>query len=84
MLNTILTFIFSRVNATLEAAMSVCRSVGRSVGLSVRSNKNEPNRYAKAVSALEVVSNVTAPAQKHATDAAVYTALLKPNYALCT
>ena len=29
-----------------------------------------------AVSALEVVSNVNAPAQKHATDAAVDTALL--------
>ena len=26
---------------------------------------------------MEVVSNVTAPAQKHATDAAVYTALFK-------
>ena len=54
---------------------SLCRSVGRSVGPSVRSNENEPNQHEKAVSALEAISNVTAPAQKHATDDAVYTAL---------
>ena len=49
--------------------------------------KNEPNQYNKAFSVLEAISNdtvsarwsvyglVTAPAQKHATDDAVYTAL---------
>ena len=37
--------------------------------------KNKPNWNNKAVSALEAISNVTAPAQKHATDDAVYTAL---------
>ena len=70
--------------------LSVCRLVhllvGRSVCLS-RSNKNEPIQYGKTFSALERISNdtasalwivyglVTAPAQKHATDDAVYTAL---------
>ena len=61
---------------------SVCRLVGRSP-----SNKNEPNQYNKAFSALEAISIdkasahwsiyglVTAPAQKHATDDAVYAAL---------
>ena len=62
------------------------RRVGPSVGPSP-SNKNEPNQYDKAFSALEAISNdtasahssvyglLTAPAQKHATDDAVYTAL---------
>ena len=66
--------------------MSVGRSVGRSVCRS-RKYKNEPNQYNKAFSALEAISNdkasahwsvyglVTAPAQKHATDVVVYTAL---------
>ena len=61
-------------------------SVGPSVGPS-RSNKNKPNQYDKAFLALEVISNdtvsnhwcvyglVTAPAKKHVTDDAVYTAL---------
>ena len=65
---------------------SPCWSVGLSVGRSVRSNENEPNQYDKAFSALEAISNdtasacwsvyglVTAPAQKHATDDAVYMA----------
>ena len=34
-----------------------------------------PNQHEKTVSALEAIRNVTAPAQKHATDDAVYTAL---------
>ena len=68
---------------------SVCRSVGRS-----RSNKNKANQYNKAFSALEAISNdtasarwsvyglVTAPAQKHATDDAVYTALFFTHHIL--
>ena len=40
-------------------------SVGQSIRRSIR----------PSVSALEAISNVTAPAQKHATDDAVYTAL---------
>ena len=67
--------------------MSVARSVGWSVGPS-RSNKNKPNQYDKDFLAMEAISNdtasthwsvyglVTAPAQKHATDVVVYTALL--------
>ena len=57
---------------------SLCRLVGRSVGPSVRRSplyENEPNQREKTVSALEAIRNVTAPAQKHATDDAVYTAL---------
>ena len=38
-------------------------------------SKNKPNQYGKAVLALEAINNVAAPAQKHATDDAVYTAL---------
>ena len=62
---------------------TVCEgvSVGPSVHRSVRRScwyKNELNQHEKTVSALEAISNVTAPAQKHATDDAVYTALF-PN-----
>ena len=42
--------------------------------------KNEPNQHEKTVLALEAISNVTAPAQKHATDDAVYTALFYKNH----
>ena len=66
--------------------MSVGWSVGPSVGPSP-SNENEPNQYNKAFSALGAISNdtasarwsvyglITVPAQKHATDDGLYTAL---------
>ena len=69
----------------MSVGPSVRLLVRRSVGRSVRSNKNELYQYDKAFSALEAISNdtasgpwsvyslVTAPAQKHATDDAVYT-----------
>ena len=71
-----------RSRARDSMSMLVCLSVGPSC-----SKKKEPNQYNKAFSALEAISNdtasarwsvyglVTAPAQKHATDDAVYTAL---------
>ena len=78
--------------ACTQLYKSLCWSVGRSIGPSVGrspSNKNEPNKYNKAFSALEAISDdsasapwsvyglVTAPAQKHATDDAVYTAFFE-------
>ncbi len=62
----VLKCIFSRVHATIN----------HTVGLSVRTPNTKTSRIGKAVSALESVSNVAAPAQTHATDAAVYMALL--------
>ena len=58
------TALLSFLDAALHPYKLLCLSVSP-----------KPNWYGKAVLALEVISNIAAPAPKHATDDAVYTAL---------
>ena len=66
--------VFSRVHATLYPTVSVRRLVGRSVGRSVT------HLFFWRFSGSFCI---TAPAQSHATDSAVYTALFKKNHKHC-
>ena len=70
---------FSRVHATLQPALSVGRlvgwSVGRLVGWSVGPLVRWSVGNAFVFSAFSGSFRITAPAQSHATDSVVYTAL---------